>query len=77
MRIFGDKETARKYVDLLVSSQDTIIFDLLVKDTWKSIKKALPGIRAEFFAGLREKGLLEKYLKRVEELFGKDEKVNI
>jgi hypothetical protein len=77
MRIFGDKETARKYVDLLVSSQDTIIFDILVSDTWKSIKKALPGIRAEFFSQLREKGLLEKYLKRVEEIFGKDEKVNI
>jgi hypothetical protein len=77
MRIFGDKETARKYVDLLASSQDTIIFDMLVKDTWISIKKTLPGIRAEFFQGLREKGLLEKYLRRVEELFGKEEKVNI
>ena len=77
MRIFGDKETAKRYVDLLVSSQDTIIFDILVKDTWQSVKRTLPGIRAEFFAGLREKGLLEKYLKRVEELFGKDEKVNI
>jgi hypothetical protein len=77
MRIFGDKETAKKYVDLLFASQDTIIFDILVKDTWQSVKRTLPGIRAEFFAGLREKGILEKYLKRVEEIFGKEEKINI
>ena len=77
MRIFSDKETAHRYVDLLVASQDTLIFDILVKDTWISVKRTLPGVRAEFFAGLREKGILEKYLKRVEELFGKEEKVNI
>jgi hypothetical protein len=68
MRIFADKQTARKYVELLVAAQDTIIFDMLVKDTWESVKRTLPGVRAEFFAGLQEKGLLEKYLKRAQEL---------
>jgi hypothetical protein len=68
MRLFGDKQTARKYVELLVAAQDTIIFDMLVKDTWEGVQKALPGVRAEFFAGLQEKGILEKYLKRAQEL---------
>ena len=70
MRIFTDKATARKYVELLYASQDTPIWDMLVKDTWKSIQRTFPGIRAEFFAGLQEKGILQKYLKRAEELAG-------
>lgn len=77
MRVFGDKEAVKRYVELLETSQNTIIFDMLVEDSWKSIKHTLPGIRAEFFAGLRERGLFEKYLQKVEEIFGKQEKVNI
>jgi hypothetical protein len=68
MRIFSDKATAKKFVDLLVASQNTPLWEMLVKDTWESIQKTYPGVRAEFFAGLQEKGLLEKYLKTAQEL---------
>ncbi|MGB9811940.1 MAG: hypothetical protein ACPLSN_09615 [Dictyoglomus turgidum] len=70
MRIFTSKTTAQKYVELLYASQGTPLWDMLVKDTWLSIQKTFPGVRAAFFAGLQEKGLLEKYLKRAEELAG-------
>jgi hypothetical protein len=74
MRIFSDKETARRYVELLYASQDTPLFDMLVKDTWENVKRTLPGVRAEFFAGLQEKGLLQKYLQRAEELAKEEER---
>jgi hypothetical protein len=68
MILLGDQQMVRKYVELLYASQDTIIFDILVKEICKGLQEALPDIRAEFFARLQEKGLLEKYLKRAQEL---------
>jgi hypothetical protein len=68
MRIFADKETARRYVELLEASQGSPLWDMLVKDTWENVKRTLPGVRAEFFAGLQEKGLLQKYLQTAQEL---------
>jgi hypothetical protein len=68
MRIFTDKETARRYVELLEASQDTPLWNMLVKDTWENVKRTLPGVRAEFFSKLQEKGLLQKYLKTAQEL---------
>jgi hypothetical protein len=69
MKIFIDKQAARRYVDLLVASQNApIVFDMLVKDTWINVKKTLPGVRAEFLAALQDKHLFDVYMKRVKEL---------
>jgi hypothetical protein len=68
MRIFADKGTARRYVELLEASQGTPLWNMLVKDTWESIQRASAGVRAEFFSGLQEKGLLQKYLQTAQEL---------
>jgi predicted amidophosphoribosyltransferase len=66
--LLRDQQTVRKYVELLYASQDTIVFDILAKEICKGLQEALPDIRAEFFARLQEKGLLEKYFNKVQEL---------
>jgi hypothetical protein len=68
MRIFTSKQDVRKYVDLLVASKDSPLFDVFVRDTWFSINRAFPGLRAEFFEALRENGLFDVYVKRVKQL---------
>jgi hypothetical protein len=68
MRVFTSKQDVQKYVELLVASKDSPLFDVFVKDTWRSINRTFPSLRAEFFELLREKGLFDEYVKRVKQL---------
>ncbi|MGB9703795.1 MAG: hypothetical protein ACPLXS_03775 [Candidatus Micrarchaeales archaeon] len=69
MRIFTTRDDVSKYIELLVASKDVpLLFDVFVRDTWRSINKTYPSIRASFYSQLREKGLFDQYIRRVREL---------